>query len=158
LLEAVVYSHRAAGRLAAELADAESAQARSIPPETVGAIALATTRSIAKPEDLAGTHGRDALRRLMWNDVGIVRSTARMREAAVMLRDLRARAAATARDALNLETIEFLNLVHTAMLIVACAERRRESRGLHYTIDYPFRNNERFLRDTIVAGQDLEEA
>ena len=156
LLEAVVYSHRAARRLAAELADAQAATAGTTPVDWPDAIR--PEGSAEEPEDGTGTDGREALRRLMWNEVGIVRSAARMRGAAAALMDLHARAAVDVRRALNLDTIEFLNLVHTATLIVACAERRRESRGLHYTIDYPYRNNERFLRDTIVAGREPEEA
>jgi L-aspartate oxidase len=94
----------------------------------------------------------------MWNEVGIVRSADRMRGAAATLMTLRARAAARAHNALSLDSIEFLNLTHTATLVVACAETRRESRGLHYTTDHPYRNNERYLRDTIIAGWQPEEA
>jgi L-aspartate oxidase len=36
------------------------------------------------------------------------------------------------------------NLIETAALIVHCARLRRESRGLHYTLDHPYRDNERF--------------
>lgn len=154
LLEAVVYSHRAARVLAAELAEAESAMATSASggPDSVG------PNIAVEPEEGTGNDGRETLRRLMWNEVGIVRSTARMRGAAGALREMRARAAARARRTMNLDTIEHLNLVHTASLVVACAERRHESRGLHYTIDYPHRNNERYLRDTIIAGREPEEA
>ena len=43
------------------------------------------------------------------------------------------------------------SIVHafdTATLIVQCARTRKESRGLHYNIDYPYRDNELFLKDT----------
>jgi broad specificity phosphatase PhoE len=79
-------------------------------------------------------------------------------ERAAELMTLRARAAARAHNALSLDSIEFLNLTHTATLVVACAETRRESRGLHYTTDHPYRNNERYLRDTVIAGWQPEEA
>ncbi|MGH7500149.1 MAG: L-aspartate oxidase [Longimicrobiales bacterium] len=158
LLEAVVYSHRAARRLVAELADAGSAQARSALAGPAAGMKPLASPSGATPEAKTGTGGRDGLRRLMWDEVGIVRSMTRMRGAAATLAEMRALAAAGARNALNLETIEFLNLVHTASLVVACARRRCESRGLHYTIDHPHKNNERFLRDTMVGGADPEEA
>jgi L-aspartate oxidase len=35
---------------------------------------------------------------------------------------------------------------------VRCAQARKESRGLHYTIDYPYRDNEHALRDTVVLN------
>ncbi|MFM7374071.1 MAG: L-aspartate oxidase, partial [Chthoniobacterales bacterium] len=47
------------------------------------------------------------------------------------------------------DLLELRNLVTVAALIVDCAIARKESRGLHYTLDYP-QPEERFLRDTIV--------
>ena len=46
--------------------------------------------------------------------------------------------------------VELRNLLQTAELIVRCARLRRESRGLHFNVDHPWRDNERFLRDTVV--------
>jgi L-aspartate oxidase len=47
------------------------------------------------------------------------------------------------------DILELRNLIAVASLVVDCALRRRESRGLHYTLDYPA-TDERFLRDTVL--------
>jgi L-aspartate oxidase len=49
------------------------------------------------------------------------------------------------------DTIELRNLVESALLVVRCARRRPESRGLHQNTDHPHRDNERLLRDTLVV-------
>jgi L-aspartate oxidase len=48
------------------------------------------------------------------------------------------------------EGLELRNLLDTASLVVRCARLRRESRGLHYNVDHPWRNSEVHLRDTIL--------
>ena len=49
----------------------------------------------------------------------------------------------------NADILELRNLVAVANLIVECATRRKESRGLHYTLDYP-EANDRFCTDTVL--------
>jgi L-aspartate oxidase len=60
-----------------------------------------------------------------------------------------------AARAVSPEAIEARNLVDTSALVVRCALLRKESRGLHYNIDYPFRDNELFLRDTVITRENL---
>ena len=147
LLEAVVYSHRAARRLPETLAAAGTALRQSRTTAPAGAPIAAGDLQAAKEE----------LRQLMWNDVGIVRNVDRLQAAATRLAGLRARLPARPAGSPDLATIELVNLIDAATLITACALRRRESRGLHHTLDHPFRDNERFLRDTVLAGEQLEE-
>lgn len=92
------------------------------------------------------------VRSIMWNYVGIVRSNHRLQRARRRL--------AILKDEINgyywshlltRDLIELRNLVAVADLIVTCAEARKESRGLHYTVDYPERDDVHFKRDTVIS-------
>jgi len=103
------------------------------------------------PDELVNIyHNWDELRRLMWDYVSIVRTDNRLRRAATRLRNLRKEV----REfywghRVNPDILELRNLVATASLIVDCAILRKESRGIHYTLDYP-ESQERYRADTIV--------
>ncbi|MBA3968918.1 MAG: hypothetical protein H0X52_02335 [Gemmatimonadetes bacterium] len=88
------------------------------------------------------------MRDLMWRDVGIVRNDADLASAGTRLNEM---VAAMGEVGLTQEEAEIRNLVLTASLIVRCARARAESRGLHFNRDHPRRNNERFLRDTVLV-------
>jgi L-aspartate oxidase len=90
----------------------------------------------------------DELRRLMWNYVSIVRTDNRLKRAAHRLRNLRKEV----REyywgfKVNSDILELRNLVTVAALIVDCAIQRKESRGIHYTLDYPAKSP-KYQRDT----------
>ncbi len=92
-------------------------------------------------EQVLISHNWDELRRLMWNYVSIVRTDNRLLRAAHRLRNLRKEV----REfywgfKVNANILELRNLVTVASLIVDCAIRRKESRGIHYTLDYPHKN------------------
>ncbi len=140
LLEAVVYSHRAAQVLPASLAQARRvAGGRGEP---------------AVPLPKGGAPGqtwqalRAAIRQTLWDDAGLVRTDARLARAARHLHTLRAGLdAGSVRDP---DFLEARNLLEVAELVVRSARLRRESRGLHHNLDYPYRDNERHLRDTVL--------
>jgi L-aspartate oxidase len=162
LLEAVVYSHRASLLVEAELRRADEFTGQPVAPYAP-ALHDAAASAPAAPQDDAARGGRAAdierhrvrLRDLMWEDAGIVRSSARLAEARHALGELR-----TSADALfgmiDTASLELRNLVEVAALIVHCALQRTESRGLHCNIDHPYADNERFLRDTIVRSGEQQ--
>ena len=91
------------------------------------------------------------MRALMWELAGIVRSDDRLTHADEELAALRTtQEDRWRRTRWTADSAELRNLLETASLIVRCARLRRESRGLHHTLDHPWRDNERFLVDTVV--------
>ncbi len=136
LLEAVVFSHRAAQkaeRLLAERPSLSDPMRLQPPPWQVGSAVRIEDRI-----DIAALW--DEVRRLMWNYVGIVRSNRRLERAR---RRLELIAANINEDYWNFiltrDLVETRNLVLVAQLIVQSALMRKESRGLHYNVDYPGR-------------------
>ena len=78
------------------------------------------------------------LRRIMWEQVGIVRTRESLAEAAGLLADLQQRIdGARHNRRLHPDVLELENLVTVSRLITESAARRHESRGLHYNVDYP---------------------
>lgn len=130
LLEAVVVAHDGA-RAGAELARATRAPASPLPAWVDGNAGDADERVIL-------THNWDELRRAMWDYVGIVRTDKRLARAAARIRTL----SEEVREhywnfKVEPRLLELRNLVLVAELIVTCALQRRESRGLHHTLDHP---------------------
>jgi L-aspartate oxidase len=142
LLEAVVYSHRAALAVAEELAaDRGGPAAEAEPPDRDGFEDLG-----ADDEDRGGIEAR--LRTLMWEDVGIVRSDERLARAVDTL-DAWRQDPATLAGLGGSGAIEARNLLVTASLVARCARSRKESRGLHHNLDHPD-TDPAFLRDTVL--------
>jgi L-aspartate oxidase len=137
LLEAVVFSHRAARAVQEELA---TPHAEAAVPE-VGAPGTA-------PDDWREVQAE--LRSLMWEDCGILRSDARLADAAERLEALARRTAELEADGVvDTDLVETRNLCDVARLVVRSARSRKESRGLHHNVDYPD-TDDRFREDTVL--------
>ena len=96
------------------------------------------------------SHVWDEIRRLMWNYVGIVRSNRRLERASTRLRNILHEVADYyGHLTLHPDIIELRNLALVADLSVRCALARKESRGIHYNIDYPL-SDDSGIRDTII--------
>ena len=142
LLEAVVVARQAAGACLEVVGD--RAKLPSVAPWDA--------RGTRRPrEGVRKSHVWDAVRRLMWDYVGIVRTDERLEKALRHLALLRAEVEADyARDVLDADLIEVRNLAQVADLIVRSARRRPESRGLHFNLDHP-RRAAALRRDTVLV-------
>ncbi len=132
LLEAAVVSERAALEMI-QFAQ-QSSHAREVREWDSG--------DSANPDEMVVvSHNWDEIRRTMWNYVGIVRSDKRLERAAARVSKLKDEIHDYYSNIrVTHDLIELRNLCDVAHLIIACAQHRRESRGLHHTIDCPDTN------------------
>jgi len=129
LLECFVYARSAAEDILSQLERVE------MPTNLPGWDASQVTDS---DEDVIIAHNWDELRRFMWDYVGIVRTNKRLQRAEHRVRLLLDEIDEFYSNyKVSRDLIELRNLAQVAELMIRSAMQRKESRGLHYTLDYP---------------------
>ena len=129
LLECMVYGSSAAKDIMAKQNTAPSPSAQADWDESQ------VTNS---DEDVVISHNWDELRRFMWDYVGIVRTDKRLQRALRRAELLQQEISEYYRHyKVTNDLLELRNLTQVAELIIRSAMSRKESRGLHYTLDYP---------------------
>ena len=143
LLEGLVFGHRAV-KVCAEEVQAQGARKSDVREWDPG-------HAVPSDERVVVSQNWDEIRRLMWNFVGIVRTGKRLARARRRLDMLREEIREYYWDyQVTRDVIELRNIADVAHLIVDCATRRKESRGLHYNLDYPNADDHNWLTDTVV--------
>jgi L-aspartate oxidase len=150
LLECIVYAQSAANHILAKLSRIQSPD---LSPQ------WDASRVTDSDEDVVISHNWDELRRFMWDYVGIVRTHKRLERATHRIKLLQKEIAEYYSNyKVSSDLIELRNLATVAELIIRSANERKESRGLHFSLDYPDKSS--IARDTILvptnfAGQDV---
>ena len=148
LLEAVVYSNRAALKIK-ELLSGNIVSSPEIP-------LWDDSGTLSSDELVLITHSSKETKQTMWDYVGIVRSNNRLERALRRILNL--------SDEIEIlykktkvfnEILELRNLVSCAHLIIISALMRKESRGLHYNIDYPELDTSQSPKNTVIQNKEL---
>jgi L-aspartate oxidase len=142
----LVYAQNAADTAVTELQNRDFGSA----PETPNWNETGTTDS---DEMIMVSHNWDEIRRLMWNYVGIVRSDKRLERAQRRIENVMKEIQEYYWNfKVVSDLVELRNIATVAELIIRCAAHRKESRGLHYNIQYPHRDDLRWKKDTVLRS------
>jgi L-aspartate oxidase len=142
LLEAVVVAHRASAKAAA---------LKKLPRNKIAIPPWQSGKAHDADELVVVAHLWDEIRRLMWDYVGIVRTDKRLQRARTRIENLQREILEYYWDFIvTADLLELRNIATAAWLIVESALQRKESRGLHYTLDHPNHDDAGSLKDTVL--------
>ena len=151
LLEALVMS-----RCAAAAIDAEFEALKKNLPERSENLHWVSGNATDSDEQVVITHNWEEIRRFMWDYVGIYRTDKRLERAKNRIKLIRKEIEKYYWDFLvTADLVELRNIATVAELIIDSAMKRKESRGLHYNADYPFRDPEMDCVDTIIEKERI---
>jgi L-aspartate oxidase len=144
LLECVVFAKKAAQSILEKEKKGSREYARTIPDWDESQVS-------DSDEAVVISHNWHELRHVMWNYVGLVRTNKRLERAQRRIALLKQETKEYySHFKISSDLLELRNLITVAELIIECAIRRKESRGLHYTLDYPTPQKEK-PKDTILS-------
>ncbi len=148
LLECLVFAERAADHILLNYKNFQ--QPAMIPPWD-------ESRVKEPDEEVMVAHNWDELRTFMWDYVGIVRTNKRLNRAMQRLQILKEEIAEYYSNyKVTSDLLELRNLVIVAELIIRCAQNRKESRGLHYTKDFPDCDDTQPVQNTILCPNQFQ--
>ncbi|MGA3113663.1 MAG: L-aspartate oxidase [Syntrophobacteraceae bacterium] len=154
LLEAMVFAHAAA----AECSEKIQAWRSLVLPDVPDCSAKVSNQNSSNNEMVMIAHNWDGIRRLMWNYVGIVRTDNRLALALTHVRQIRMELREhMPKIPLNSDLMELQGLALVAELIIRCAVKRKESRGLHFNVDHSEKDDSKWLQDTVVRKNPAEQ-
>jgi L-aspartate oxidase len=143
LLEGVVFADLVAQRCLARIKE-KQAPVPQVVPWDYG-------KATNSDEEVVVAHNWDEIRRSMWNYVGIVRTNKRLKRALRRIQMIKDEITEYYWDFYpTSDLIELRNISTVAELIVRCARMRCESRGLHYNLDCPDRDDVNWKKDTVI--------
>ncbi len=147
LLEGLVVAHRACATIADQLKGPRESRDIMLPEWESG--------NVQNVDELVVIyHNWDEIRRLMWDYVGIVRTDKRLQRARARLGNLQREIHEFYWNfRISVDLLELRNLATVAALIVDSALSRRESRGLHFTLDFPETDDRHFKHDTVLSRE-----
>lgn len=149
LLEALVVS-----KFSADDINAKFELFRKSRPPAAAALNWMTGNATDSDEQVLIAHNWDEIRRFMWDYVGIYRTNKRLERAKNRIKLIRKEIEKYYWDFLiTADLVELRNIATVAELIIDCALRRHESRGLNYNADYPYRDPELDCVDTIIQRE-----
>jgi L-aspartate oxidase len=144
LLEAATVAHHAA-------IHTRDLLGREKPPPPAIIPCWITGSATDSDESVVVSHNWDEIRRFMWDYVGIVRTNKRLQRAWNRIDNLQREINEYYWDfIITADLVELRNIATVAELIIKSAMTRKESRGLHYTLDYPARDDTGFKRNTVL--------